>query len=132
MRPNTIIEQRNEALRVLYKTIIAESRGIRYLTRKTIVSFIYKQPAPRFYITPFTARLYINNNNKCADNGEKQEMIADLLENYNRLCRENPNAPKEWLYEVVVEQPAKSFYMSKHRIEEIIFNYSGRNGKSKK
>lgn len=132
MRPVTLIEQRNEALRVLHKNIIAESHGIQYLTRQSIISFIHEQPAPRFYITPFTARLYINNNNKCADNGEKQDMIADLFENYHRLCRENPNAPKEWLYEVVVEQPAKSFYMSKHRIEEIIFNYSGRNGKSKK
>ncbi len=57
-------------------------------------------------------------------------MIADLIDNFNRLKQENPNAPLEWLYEVVVEQPSKSFYMSKHRIEEIIFNYTGRNGKN--
>ncbi len=132
MRPNTVIEERNEALRMLHKDIIASSRDIQYLSRQSIISFIYEQPAPRFYITPFTARLYINNNNQCADNGEKKEMIADLLANYHRLCMEYPNAPKEWLYEVVVLQPAKSFYMSKHRIEEIIFNYSGRNGKGKR
>lgn len=132
MKPNTVIEQRNEALRMLHKKIIAESRGICYLNRQSIVSFIHEQPAPRFYITPFTARLYINNNNQRAEKGEKQEMILDLIETYHRLRREYPNAQKKWLYEVVVEQPAKSFYMSKHRIEEIIFNYSGRNGKSKK
>ncbi len=56
-------------------------------------------------------------------------MVADLKATFARLQSENPYATKEWLYEKVVEQPAKSFYMSKHRIKEIVFNYSGRNGK---
>lgn len=128
----TLIEQRNLSLQDVYYRIIKARYGIRNVSRKTIISIIQEMSAPRFYITPFTAQLYINNNNQCRNRGRKQDMIADLMDNYNRLKRENPNAPKMWLYETVVEQPAKSFYMSAHRIEEIIFNYTGRNGKSKK
>lgn len=128
MEYNSIIEERNKALRALHRTIISESRNLGYMTCATIVAYIYSQPAPRFYLTPFSARLYINNR-KVADSKCKRDMVADLKEAFARLQRENPNAPKEWLYEKVVEQPAKSFYVSKHRIKEIVFNYSGRNGK---
>ncbi len=132
MDTDRVIEQRNCALREAHKRIIAASSGINNVSRRTIISLIQEMSAPRFYITPFTAQLYINNNNQCRNRGRKQDMIADLMDNYNRLKLANPNAPKMWLYETVVEQPAKSFYMSAHRIEEIIFNYTGRNGNSKK
>lgn len=132
METYKIIEQRNFALREAYKQIIKASRGINNVSRRTIISIIQEMSAPRFYITPFTAQLYINNNNQCRDKSRKKEMIADLMDNYNLLKQKNPNAPKMWLYEMVVKQPAKSFYMSSHRIEEIIFNYTGRNGKNKK
>lgn len=132
MATQSIIGQRNDALKAAHKQVIKASNGIMNISRQMIISLIQEMSAPRFYITPFTARLYINNNHQCRDKSRKPDMIADLIDNFNRLKQENPNAPLEWLYEVVVEQPAKSFYMSKHRIEEIIFNYSGRNGKSQK
>lgn len=122
MNKYSIFYKRNRALDAAYKRIIKASKGVaKHITRKTIIALIQEQPAPRFYITAETARLYIKNYCKPNSNSIKQAMIADLLENYNRLKQENPAAPKEWLYEVVVEQPAKSFYMSAKRIEEIIF-----------
>lgn len=130
MATQSIIGQRNDAIKAAHKQVIKASNGIMNISRQMIISLIQEMPAPRFYITPFTARLYINNNHQCRDKSRKPDMIADLIDNFNRLKQENPNAPLEWLYEVVVEQPAKSFYMSKHRIEEIIFNYTGRNGKN--
>ena len=130
MATQSIIGQRNDALKAAHKQVIKASNGIMNISRQMIISLIQEMPAPRFYITPFTARLYINNNHQCRDKSRKPDMIADLIDNFNRLKQENPNAPLEWLYEVVVEQPSKSFYMSKHRIEEIIFNYTGRNGKN--
>lgn len=128
MKRHSIIWQRNRALDAVYKRIIKASRGVRFLSRKTVIALIQEQTAPRFYITPETAKLYIRGNRKL-QKSLKPNMVADLIENFNRLVAENPNAPKEWLYEIVVEQPAKSFYMSDHRIAEVIFNYSGRNGK---
>lgn len=130
MSSNRIISERNAALREVHKRIIKASGGIGNVSRGAIVSLIGEQSAPRFYISPFTARLYITQRYKCSEeNSPKQAMVSDLVETYRRLIVTYPNAPKEWLYEKVVEQPAKSFYLSAHRIEEIIFNYSGRNGK---
>jgi hypothetical protein len=132
MRTQSIIGQRNDALKAAHRQVIRASDGIMNISRQMIISIIKEMPAPRFYISPFTARLYINNNQHCREKSRKPDMVADLIENFNRLKHDNPNAPLEWLYEVVVEQPAKSFYMSSHRIEEIIFNYTGRNGTERK
>lgn len=132
METYRITEQRNHALKEAYRRIISASHGVRSVSRQTVISLIQEMPAPRFYITPFMAQLYINNNSHRRDKSRKQEMIADLMDNFHRLKQEHPDAPKWLLYEMVVEQPAKSFYMSDHRIAEIIFNYTGRNGKSKK
>jgi hypothetical protein len=126
----SIFYKRKRALDAAYKRIIKASKGIaKHISRKTIIALMQEQSAPRFYITPETARLYINKYCKRKGNSLKAAMVEDLIVNFNRLKAENPDAPKAWLYEVVVEQPAKSFYMSDHRIEEVIFNYSGRNGK---
>ena len=127
MDKHSIVYKRNQALERAYKRIIKAGKGVNFMSRKTIIALIQEQPAPRFYITPFTAQIYIlGKKRKWRAN---PDMIADLMENYNRLKAENPDAKKEWLYETVVEQPAKSFYMSDKRIEEVIFQYSGRNGK---
>ena len=127
----SIIQLRKRDLNAVYKNIISASRGVGSLSRDTILSLVSEQPAPRFYITPFTAQLYITGVSNTPISPQKKAMVEHLIGTYNRLVKENPNAQKQWLYEVVVEQPAKSFYISKHRIKEIIFNYTGRNGKKK-
>lgn len=130
MNKYSIFYKRNRALEAAYKRIIKASKGLaKHISRKTIIALMQEQSAPRFYITAETARLYINNYSKRRRSTLKVAMIEDLISTYNRLKAENPDAPKEWLYEEVVLQPAKSFYMSDHRIEEVIFQYSGRNGK---
>lgn len=130
MDKHSIIYKRNKALENAYMRIIKASKGLaKHISRKTIIAVLKEQSAPRFYITSETARLYINNYIKPKRDTLKSAMIEDLISNFNRLKAENPDAPKEWLYEIVVEQPAKSFYMSDHRIEEVIFQYKGRNGK---
>ena len=56
MDTDRVIEQRNCALREAHKRIIAASSGINNVSRRTIISLIQEMPAPRFYITPFTAQ----------------------------------------------------------------------------
>lgn len=130
MKAQSFSNLKKRALEAAYNRIIRASNELtRHISRNTIIELIQEQPAPRFYITPETARLYINKYRKHKNNGLKDAMMDDLVSNYNRLKEENPDAPKLWLYETVVEQPAKSFYMSNHRIKEVIFQYSGRNGK---
>lgn len=132
MEDQTLIEQRNAALKELYASIIKASKSIGFVSRKNVISIILDQPAPRFYITPYVAYIYLTNYRKRGENCRKQEMIKDLKKNFNRLRHQYPNATVDWLYKMVVEQPAKSWYMTPQRVEEIIFNYSGRNGKKKK
>ena len=119
----SVIRERNKVLIREHEKIIKASHNVGYIPRSAIIALIQELPAPRFYITPFMANLYINNIQHRRSRGRKQEMIKDLIENYNRLRAENPSKTKEWLYEHVVEQPAKSFYMSDRSIKEIIFQY---------
>lgn len=127
MGEQSLIRQRNIDLQGVYTRLIGVTSNIQYLSRSTILSIMQEQAAPRFYLTPYQASLYILRGMKGGNVGyRKQAMIADLIENYERLRREYPEATKTALYEMVVEQPAKSFYLSRKRMREIIFNYRGR------
>lgn len=127
MENDSIIKQRNKDITMAYERIVKAGAYIRNVSRSTIISLIQEQSAPRFYIAPHTAKLYLLNIHQPGTRyRQKKHMIDDLRENFYRLKQQNPGKPKEWLYENVVEMPAKSFYVSAHRIEEIIFQYSGR------
>ncbi len=128
MEEISLIRQRNKDLHTAYKRLLQATIGARYVSRESILTLLQQQPAPRFYLTPYQAMRYIcaYYQMKTATH-RKQEMILDLVETYERLRKQYPQTTKTILYEMVVEQPAKSFYMSKHRIQEIVFNYSGRN-----
>lgn len=128
MEKTTLLQQRNDDLRAAYKRIVKASANMKYVSRATIISLLMEQPAPRFYLLPYQARMYIVNHYRMVNSGRrKQKMIEDLVENYERLRNEYPGAARGTLYCMAAEQPAKSFYLSKHRIEEILFDYSGRN-----
>ena len=128
MRKNPIIQQRNHDLKEAYRKIIQASQTLRYSTpQRMIASIIAEMPAPRFYISPFSAQLYITGEYRNRNlSRRKRAMIADLVENYEQLRRLYPEAQKSAIYALVVEQPAKSFYMTEKRICEIIYNYTGR------
>ena len=126
MEEHTMVRQRYKDLKAVHKRIIQATNSVGYIPVATIISIIQEQTAPRFYITPHTANLYINNIQHRREKSRRPEMIKDLIENYNRLKSENPDKSKDWLYEKVVEQPAKSFYMSDSRIRDIIYGYRTR------
>lgn len=130
MNNNTIIIERNEAIQAIHKRIIHSNVNKDLLSNDTIVSIILEEPAPRFYISPAMAKRLIlhhyNANYHINGGGKKklsQAMVEDLVQNYERLCAKYPKTPKEKIYEYVVEQPAKSFYMSYSRMRDIIFNW---------
>lgn len=127
---NGLSDERNLVLQGLYNRIIKSHVNLKMMSRDMIVSVIIEQPAPRFYIAPQRAKwlilYYYRHKDKLPMSGNKKKMIEDLVENYERLCKEFPNTDKEKIYEYVVEQPAKSFYMSHRNIRDVIFNYTGR------
>ena len=136
MNDPILYEQRNVALHKVYSDIIhTQGVNLNYLSRLSLLDLIAKHPAPRFYITPELAGWYIcqyyRNNKMPLVKPNKQQMVLDLVFVYERLRAQYPDMHKWKLYAMVVEHPAKSFYMRKQRIKEIIFGYTGRNGKRK-
>lgn len=134
MNKKTLIHERNIALQAIYKRIIHTNVNRNLITNDTIVSIILEEPAPRFYISPHQAELLIihhRDKKQCASCKRtlKREMVDDLVENFERLRELYPHTPLKKIYEMVVEKPAKSFYISYRCARDIIFNYTGRNGK---
>ncbi len=132
MESSIYIEERNEALKEAYKRIVS-AKGVNsmFLNREALLQILIEQPAPKFYISPEWAKRHITAHYKgypkCLQKRgygkQNNKMIEDLVEQYEKLMQNNPDAPKKWLYENVVLQPAKSFYVSLRRAKEIIFNY---------
>lgn len=100
----------------------------RYFTRDGLFLLLSQQPAPRFYIDAQQAGLIIRRYYRgILPNTEyKKQMATDLVNTYEQLKQSYPLYTTNGLYEMTVEQPAKSFYLSPRRIKEILFNYTGR------
>ena len=126
------IDERNLALQNIYKCILKSNVNRNLMNNDMIISIVMEQPAPKFYISPKEAKKLILSYYK--SNGElpirkkslTREMAKDLVENYEMLRKKFPHTDKERIYEYVVEQPAKSFYMSYNSVRAVIFNYKGR------
>lgn len=121
--------ERDNLIRTIHKRIINES-GINkhYLTRSVVAQQIQKYSAPRFYIDTRRCRELVNGYNagtlKCS--ALTQAMARDLAECYEEVCNAYPNKPMEDKWQLTVEHPAKSFYLSKLRIIEIVYQYHDR------
>lgn len=129
----SLLNQRNKEIEKIYKSIISSSSiNLDLIERSDLLDLILEHPAPRFYITPKMAERYVLGYKKQLDRviqSRKINMIEDLVSVYNREVSRRKNSSREMIWHYVVTSPAKSFYVSKKRLEEIIFNYTGRNGK---
>ena len=132
MEKRILIVERNACLCRRYEELLrVEGVNARYMRRSVFLDILSKESAPRFYISPEWARRYImsyyGGSKWMRGRGRlRKAMIADLVEQYERLMQEHPRVSKDWLYMKVVEQPARSFYMSRKRMQEVLFRYSGR------
>lgn len=103
----------------------------RRLTRLEICELIASQPAPRFYITPYTALrkiiLPIERNGDIPAHSRRRAMHLEFYEHYKRF-RETLSRDKA--IAAAIEQPASSFFLSKHRINYLLYAaYHRRNRK---
>jgi len=127
---NLLLLERDRELRRIYKTIVSES-GVnrKYLTREFIVSQLMKCSAPRFYISGHVACCAVTSYYKGKPTHQKklkQAMVLDLVQVFEEVREAHLDAPMGEIWEMVVEHPAKSFYISPARILEIIFNWHDR------
>lgn len=126
--------ERDKELKKRFDYVIQES-GVnpRYLMRDDIATTLQSMPAPRFYIDWKIAQNNVNlyYKGKMKHKSElKQKMVLDLVEVFEEVRSAHMNYPMTEIWNMVVEHPAKSFYLSKQRIIEIIYNYHD-NGRKK-
>ena len=105
-------------------------QGLR-LTRLEICELVASQPAPRFYITPYTALrkiiLPIERGDDISAHSRRREMHLEFYKHYKRF-RESLSRDKA--IAAAIEQPATSFFLSKHRINYLLYAaYHRRNHK---
>ena len=127
---HALLAERDEEIRKIHKRIVRDS-GInkKYLTRDFIVEQVQKCPAPRFYLEPKRAMEYVNSYYKgktCHLRPLRRAMVLDLVEAFEEVRSEHLNDPMGDIWTMVVEHPAKSFYLSPARIIEIIYQYHDR------
>lgn len=126
-KAHPLTKQRDADLRNLYTQVIKKS-GVNpmYLPRETILDALSEHTAPRFYIEPFQARHYVTlyySKRTIHKSPIKQAMIRNLVEVFETIRPQHMNLPMAEIWQMVVEHPAKSFYLSRQRIKEIILNY---------
>jgi len=132
MRNIDIYQLREKDLRAAYNRLsCVHGINFRYLKFSSIVSMLLEESAPRFYIAPEWAYQVIRRYKTKGIVTGNEAMLKDLVREYDRVKSQNPDMPVCQICKLAVESPAKSFYMSPHRVREIIFNYTGRNGKRK-
>lgn len=136
MTDNTrhITKVRNHDLQHLHDQILS-IRGINqhYLTRRFVIDRIMASPAPRFYIDSKRAEIYVTawyRGEVVHKSIYKNHMVQDLVSVFEEIRDRYPDEQMSDIWEMVVQHPAKSFYMSRKRVEEVIYNWR-KNGEKK-
>lgn len=111
-------------------TDMIKSSGVngKYITREFVAQVLSEQKAPRFYLEWQTARRLINHwyDGILCSNPLLRERQENLVEVFEDIRKKNIHMPIEDVYRLVVEHPAKKFYLTKYHIIEIVYNYRNR------
>jgi len=117
--------ERYESIRSLHTQIIRSAVNAKYISVAAIVSIIMESPAPRFYISAREAQKRVSAyyQGKRYKGRVSDDMVEDLVENYERIRKEHPHYPQWRVWETLIAQPAKSYYLSPGVIRGIVFNH---------
>jgi hypothetical protein len=90
-----------------------------YLSRMDVCKILAKSPAPRLYITPEYAMRVIKGHPRCQSSTySTSRMHQELLARYNSL----PEGSRTLVnVEMIINQPAPSFYLSPIRISDLLY-----------
>lgn len=125
-----ITQERNKAIRSRFDAIMrCTCVNQKYVNRQTILDLMMESPAPRFYIDAKQAERYVIAYYKCKDvssfrkSHDRQEMMKDLVDAFEKIRPEHMDMKMVDIWEMVVNSPAKSFYISRRTMKRIVFNY---------
>lgn len=121
-----------DLLAAFFQTKHDTIRQGRRLTRMEICEILASQPAPRFYITPYAALrkiiLPMEKNGDIPAHGRRRRAMH--LEFYQHYIRLRESLSRDKAIAAAIEQPASSFFLSKHRINYLLYAaYHRRNNK---
>lgn len=118
-----ILTARNKDLRAAYDRI-RKVLDLSFLDPNTLCHIIASLPAPRFYIDSATARLYLNGV-RHPKTSITQALVDDLKENFQRLRQLYSHKMSNCeLHELLVEQPAKHFYLTHRTLLCVVKRYA--------
>lgn len=124
----SMITRRNRDLQDAYRRFIRlGSVNMRYIRRQYLIRHLINQPAPRFYICPKVAERYVLGylkGRRKTLHSSKIEMIEDLVGVYRSIVSSGEALRQYEVWERVVESPARKFYITPERAEEILFNHN--------
>lgn len=122
---NDLKRIRDADLRKLYDNLVrCKGLNIKVMKRGMIISTFMNAPAPRFYITEKMVERYIlayMRGEYITKNPLKRKMIDDLVDNYYRITSSNKYLTRSAVWYEVARSPAKSFYIDRRTIINILF-----------
>ena len=117
---------RDRDLSNIYDNLVkCKGLNVKIMKRSLIINTFMEMPAPRFYITEKMVERYVCAYLKgryITKNRLKIKMIDDLVENYNRIVSSNCYLTKSAIWAEIVRSPAKSFYVDRRTLMNILFN----------
>lgn len=117
---------RDRDLRNIYDNLVkCKGLNVKIMKRSLIINTFMEMPAPRFYITEKMVERYVCAYLKgryITKNKLKIKMTDDLVENYNRIVSSNCYLTKSAIWSEIVRSPAKSFYVDRRTLMNILFN----------
>ena len=123
MKRDTLTIQKRKDLIAAYDRIrSAGGVNMGYVSRDAVIDLLMQEPAPRFYLSPRAIEhdviRYIKG--KPTTNPERTK---DLHEAYCKVMEKNAHQKMFLVWLDVSMQPAKSFYLSRRSIRDIIYGY---------
>ena len=123
MKRGTLTIQKRKDLIAAYNRIrSAGGVNMEYVSREIVIELLIQEPAPQFYLTPRAIAddvlRYIKG--KPTRNPERSK---DLYEAYCRVMETTKQRKMIYVWTEVSLQPAKSFYLSRRSIRDIIYGY---------
>lgn len=119
-------ELKREKARALYAIYLDGLNKGRFVSMRDAGEYLSRQSAPRFFIDPRQASLLIGkilaNISLINLNSQQRRMIWRLYKGYKAFLEENPNTnlSRERILEILVEEPAPSFYMTPEAIRKAL------------
>lgn len=123
MRDNKLKQRKRRDLYVLYKKGLEEGR---FSSMRDAGSYLCRQPAPCFYISPESATLLIGRilaNQSLIDlNSSTRRMAWRLYQDYKNYLSTHPNTKRSRvsIMNELVDQPAPEFYMTSEAIRRML------------